>query len=281
MCLIPRRGHRRARPVAARLHQVGRRRVRPARARRRLPDGVAAGRGRLARAVARQERRPRLAGLLPRAQPARSRPCCTRRTSAAAASSRESMEVQIQHLLSMQYSTAALRILALEDLLEGPTALHDQILGKNARTAGPGRYVRRRPVGAGRRGVPGGTAAQAAWSRRRARPPRNSSNCGEGRFRSAAAGLPAGRHANARHARASGRDLVGAVERRRRAGVLRRRHDHGVVPAPTERVPLPAGPQRGAARPAAAGVAPARRNYRAALPDITSPQTWRKTFDAP
>ena len=38
---------------------------------RRLPDGVVAGRGRLARAVAGQERRTRLAGVLPPAQPAR------------------------------------------------------------------------------------------------------------------------------------------------------------------------------------------------------------------
>ena len=42
----------------------------------------------------------------------------------------ESLQVQLQHLLSMQYSTAALRVLALEDLLSGPDHLHRQLAGK-------------------------------------------------------------------------------------------------------------------------------------------------------
>ena len=67
----PARGHRRDRPVAAAVHQVGRRRVRPAREGRRLPDGDLPRRCRVARAVDRQERRARLAGLLPRPQPVR------------------------------------------------------------------------------------------------------------------------------------------------------------------------------------------------------------------
>src|SRR5690606_21476386 len=58
------------RPV---LHQVGRRRVRPARRRGRLPDRVAARRGPVARQLAGQGRHDRLAGVLPRAQPARHR----------------------------------------------------------------------------------------------------------------------------------------------------------------------------------------------------------------
>ena len=49
----------------------------------RLPDGVPARRGRLARALARQARRLRLAGVLPHPQPGRSPRCCTRRTTAA------------------------------------------------------------------------------------------------------------------------------------------------------------------------------------------------------
>jgi len=40
---------------------------------------------------------------------------------------RESVERQVQHLLSMQYSTAALRIAALEDVLSGPGHMHSQI----------------------------------------------------------------------------------------------------------------------------------------------------------
>ncbi|MBE7187230.1 glycosyltransferase [Jatrophihabitans endophyticus] len=47
----------------------------------------------------------------------------------------ESMETQIQHLLSMQYSTAAMRVLALEDLLSGPDHLHAGLATKNAQLA--------------------------------------------------------------------------------------------------------------------------------------------------
>lgn len=41
-------------------------------------------------------------------------------------------ETQIQHLLSMQYSTAELRLLALEDVLAGPGQLHGDLLTKMA-----------------------------------------------------------------------------------------------------------------------------------------------------
>jgi galactofuranosylgalactofuranosylrhamnosyl-N-acetylglucosaminyl-diphospho-decaprenol beta-1,5/1,6-galactofuranosyltransferase len=36
----------------------------------------------------------------------------------------ENLEYQIRHLLSMQYSTAALRLLAIEDILDGPEHMH-------------------------------------------------------------------------------------------------------------------------------------------------------------
>ena len=39
----------------------------------------------------------------------------------------ESLERQLQSLLSMQYSTAALRLLAIEDVLSGPDHMHQQI----------------------------------------------------------------------------------------------------------------------------------------------------------
>jgi len=42
----------------------------------------------------------------------------------------ESLERQLQSLLSMQYSTAALRLLAVEDVLTGPAHLHPQIATK-------------------------------------------------------------------------------------------------------------------------------------------------------
>ncbi|HET6877157.1 MAG TPA: glycosyltransferase [Jatrophihabitans sp.] len=39
----------------------------------------------------------------------------------------ENMEYQIRHLLSMQYSTATLRLMAIEDILDGPDHLHRQL----------------------------------------------------------------------------------------------------------------------------------------------------------
>jgi galactofuranosylgalactofuranosylrhamnosyl-N-acetylglucosaminyl-diphospho-decaprenol beta-1,5/1,6-galactofuranosyltransferase len=42
----------------------------------------------------------------------------------------ESLELQLQNLLSMRYSTAALRLLAIEDVMSGPEHLHRQLLGK-------------------------------------------------------------------------------------------------------------------------------------------------------
>lgn len=44
----------------------------------------------------------------------------------------EVLQVQLQHLLSMQYSTAALRIRAIEDVLAGPEALHAGLATKRA-----------------------------------------------------------------------------------------------------------------------------------------------------
>jgi galactofuranosylgalactofuranosylrhamnosyl-N-acetylglucosaminyl-diphospho-decaprenol beta-1,5/1,6-galactofuranosyltransferase len=39
----------------------------------------------------------------------------------------ESMAVQVKHLISMQYSTAELRLQALEELFDGPDRLHDEL----------------------------------------------------------------------------------------------------------------------------------------------------------
>ena len=80
----PDRGAARDRAQPAAVHQVGRLRVRRPRQAGRLPDGHPARRRGLARAVDRQERRARLAVLLPPAQPLRSPRCCTRPTSTAA-----------------------------------------------------------------------------------------------------------------------------------------------------------------------------------------------------
>ena len=58
--------------------------------------------------------------------------CCTRRSRAAAAWSPRALERQLQNLLSMQYSTAALRLLAIEDVLTGPAHLHRDLPTKMA-----------------------------------------------------------------------------------------------------------------------------------------------------
>jgi galactofuranosylgalactofuranosylrhamnosyl-N-acetylglucosaminyl-diphospho-decaprenol beta-1,5/1,6-galactofuranosyltransferase len=42
----------------------------------------------------------------------------------------ESFSVQVKHLISMQYSTAELRLKALEDVFAGPDQLHDDLAGK-------------------------------------------------------------------------------------------------------------------------------------------------------
>jgi galactofuranosylgalactofuranosylrhamnosyl-N-acetylglucosaminyl-diphospho-decaprenol beta-1,5/1,6-galactofuranosyltransferase len=46
---------------------------------------------------------------------------------------RESFAHQVKHILSMQYSTAALRLMAMEDLLEGPEHLHGTLPAAVAR----------------------------------------------------------------------------------------------------------------------------------------------------
>jgi galactofuranosylgalactofuranosylrhamnosyl-N-acetylglucosaminyl-diphospho-decaprenol beta-1,5/1,6-galactofuranosyltransferase len=40
----------------------------------------------------------------------------------------ENFEYQVRHLLSMQYSTATLRLMAIQDVLSGPKHLHDELL---------------------------------------------------------------------------------------------------------------------------------------------------------
>jgi galactofuranosylgalactofuranosylrhamnosyl-N-acetylglucosaminyl-diphospho-decaprenol beta-1,5/1,6-galactofuranosyltransferase len=45
---------------------------------------------------------------------------------------RESLTTQVKHLLSMQYSTAELRLLALEDVFRGPQAMHEDLPTKLA-----------------------------------------------------------------------------------------------------------------------------------------------------
>ena len=115
----PARGRRGARPAAAAVHQVGRRRIRAARRRTRLPDRHAARCGDLAHGVERQGRRHRLAGLLPPAQPAGGRRHALGRQHHAAWS-RSHLKATIKHLLCLEYSTVAIQNKAMDDFLAGP-----------------------------------------------------------------------------------------------------------------------------------------------------------------
>ena len=84
MCLIPRQVLERDRPVAADLHQVGRQGVRAARQGGRLPDRDLPGRRGLAHPVDRQERRRSTGRPTSTTATVSSRRCCTRRTPMAA-----------------------------------------------------------------------------------------------------------------------------------------------------------------------------------------------------
>ena len=120
MCLIPRVVLRGGRPLAAGLHQVGRLRVRPARQ----------GRPATRRSPSRAPRSGTCRGPT-RTTAWTGSPTSTTATGIIAAllhspyerggrMVRESLNHQIKHLASLQYSTAELRHLAMEDVLAGP-----------------------------------------------------------------------------------------------------------------------------------------------------------------
>ncbi len=85
----------------------------------------------------------------------------------------ESFNVQLKHLISMQYSTAELRLLALEDLFGGPEQLHEDLASKLPEVREFVKSVRRRAAGARPRRLPADRAgrsrarrATTSWSRR-------------------------------------------------------------------------------------------------------------------
>ena len=127
MCLIPTRLIKELGPRDPGLHQVGRRRVRGAgqgpRATRRCrcpawPAGRRRGRTRTTPSTGTPTTTCAI-GSWPR--------CCTPDEPHGGQLISESLERQLQALLSMQYSTVALRALAIEDVLSGPGHLHTEI----------------------------------------------------------------------------------------------------------------------------------------------------------
>ena len=74
----------------------------------------------------------------------------------------ESFNHQIKHLVSMQYSTVALRHKALEDVLDGPGRLHDDLPDEAGRGAGVREAVHRRRARGRPRRLPAGAPQEAA-----------------------------------------------------------------------------------------------------------------------
>ena len=200
---------------------------------------------------------------------------------------RESFNHQVKHLVSLQYSTAELRHLALEDVLAGPERLHGELATKlaeinamrkqyaDAQLAGrPGRLPRGAPQEAAEarpgRDRDAQGQARASWSRRRQR--RSGRRCRSGPWPS---------------------DYPEARARRAwtPSGGLIAQFDSVVVSMPDGTGAL-VPPRPGATSATCCGV-PSRstsgstasgrrwpRSYRQALPDITSPEQWEKTFAA-
>ena len=147
----------------------------------------------------------------------------------------ESMALQVKHLISMQYSTAELRLQALEELFDGPDRLHDEL----------GTQPGRRPRASSRSSPTPSSRPTPTPSPRRevAKPRRKNDNAAVpslpvaaalGRHRHAApGGRPAAALAGAPRGRAAGhrRHLVPPGQLRLRGREHARRHLGRVLPA--------------------------------------------------
>jgi hypothetical protein len=153
------------RAAAAGVPEVGRRRARPARGRRRVPDRRPAGRGRVARAVDRQGGHAGLAGLLPPAQPPR-RGAAAQPVAPGAAPARRVARAHPRparvHALRRRGAAAA----GARGRLGRPARPPPVARCPPRRGPGAARLLRRRPAGAaGRTAAGGGPAPRrpAAW----------------------------------------------------------------------------------------------------------------------
>jgi galactofuranosylgalactofuranosylrhamnosyl-N-acetylglucosaminyl-diphospho-decaprenol beta-1,5/1,6-galactofuranosyltransferase len=197
---------------------------------------------------------------------------------------RESFNHQVKHVLAMQYSVAELRLLALEDILAGPEQLHPDILAKLAQI----RSVRASFVDARTDPDPGAFPAV-----RRSKPPRRGKEATEPR------GM-VGRLFTA---------AMGTVRQVRPVRALSRRHPEAWLAAMDARwwmlsqfdsavVSTADGTSASWYRRDLAQARELMRRtiaihqrlyiewdslvdrYRQALPEITSPQAWEKTFES-
>ncbi len=171
----------------------------------------------------------------------------------------ESAERQLQNLLSMQYSTAALRMLAIEDVLTGPEHLHRDLPVKMAQL----RELRMRYADAQTQrdvySFPLARRKPAEYD-----PPTSKFGLADPADRRAVApvpaGAPGGQEPAAGGAAAHRRALVRAVQAGQRRGLHARRHQRVLVPAGPEAAAPARLAQRDAALAAAAAVAEAGRS---------------------
>ena len=172
----------------------------------------------------------------------------------------ESLERQLQSLLSMQYSTVALRLLAVEDVLTGPGHMHREIATKLAAAARGACAVYRRE-GRCRPGKLPAAAAQGpgrAEALHHAHQQAQPDDQGRGRHHAAVqADARAGQETPADGAALPGCGLVGAGQPGQRPGVGGRRYVRGVVSARSEAVPVAGLAQPGGAPAAAPELGPA------------------------
>ena len=225
----------RDRPVAAAVHQVGRQRVRPARRRGGIPDGdVPRCRG-VAHPVDRQERRARLAGLLPPPQPADRSAAALAVPPGRVAGPGElralgqapGLDAVLHRRAPAQGDRGCLRGSGAtpRDAADGPAG--DQRLPQ---------AVARRGARGGARGLPVHPAQQAAAARegRRHRGPPQGDAADRGRAGPDPAdeqGPPALPGAPGDGDRRDGRQVVPAGQLRLRRGLDARRHVRGALPA--------------------------------------------------
>jgi galactofuranosylgalactofuranosylrhamnosyl-N-acetylglucosaminyl-diphospho-decaprenol beta-1,5/1,6-galactofuranosyltransferase len=196
----------------------------------------------------------------------------------------ENLEHQIKHLLSMQYSTATMRLMAMEDILAGPDHLHRDLPRKMAEL----RELRRQfPDSRSETDIEAFPTVRRLKPPKRGKEPTSPTNK-VGLFVKAA---------------------LGAVRQVRPVGELAHRHPQLVVPYQDAEWWLLSNVD-GALVSAADGTSTAwyqrdpakfrtllqrsvtlhgrmlrdwqslREQYRAAVADFTSPEEWRKTFDS-
>ena len=196
---------------------------------------------------------------------------------------RESFETQVRHVLSMQYAPAEMGLMAIEDILEGPSACTATCLPPRARstTCASSTPTRARsPTStqfpAPRRKKPPRKGRAASTPRGRPARPRRPPSGGCARLRPVrelASRAPGGNHPARRPA------VVAPGPVRLRNRLVGGRHDGRVVQTRPAAVQGPDG-ALGALHARLAREWPSlSETYREALPELASPKTWKQTFE--